>query len=153
MLADSYIVPECIVRPGSFGALMALYEANFIKLSTLIPDVAEVSGRRLSDHTEDCDLFCQINTRTRYTCEFEMTYLFPEANGRVAADPGLHAKAYFDARMVEVLHWAPDQRHDALLSISRLAAVVLERRWALNIMFSKWLDYMLDVGHSFRPQS
>ena len=35
MLADSYIVPECIARPGSFGGLMTLYEANYIKLTQL----------------------------------------------------------------------------------------------------------------------
>ncbi|MGI9308202.1 MAG: DUF1249 domain-containing protein [Gammaproteobacteria bacterium] len=141
------------MRPGSFGALMALYEANFIKLSALIPDVTHLSGPHLSDSTEDCDLFFGITGRTRYTCEFELSYLFPEADGTVVADPGLHAKAYFDARMIEVLHWSPDHRHDALVSISRIASAALEQRWALNIMFSKWLDYLLDQGHSFSAQS
>ena len=32
MLADSYIVPECFVRPGTLGGLISLYEGNFIKL-------------------------------------------------------------------------------------------------------------------------
>jgi uncharacterized protein YqiB (DUF1249 family) len=132
---------------------MALYEANFIKLTSLIPNVTHVSGAQLSDDTDDCDLFFQINMRARYTCEFELTYLFPEADGSVSADPGLHSKAYFDARMVEVLHWAPDHRHEALVSISKMAAVVLEQRWALNIMFSKWLDYLLDQGHAFSARS
>ena len=37
VLADSYIVPQCRAEPRSLGALMALYEGNFIKLIALAP--------------------------------------------------------------------------------------------------------------------
>ena len=56
MLADSYIVPECFVRPGTLGGLISLYEGNFIKLCSLLGDPGRVSGQFISRTSKDCDL-------------------------------------------------------------------------------------------------
>ena len=84
-----------------------------------------------------------------YTVDLRLTYVFAMPGG-VEADPDLTLRAYLDARLVEVVGWASGHRHDLL---SRLAADCrreLDRRWARNIMLSKWLDYLQDRGHTIR---
>jgi hypothetical protein len=148
MLADSYIVPECIAQPRSFGGLMALYEGNYIKLNGLITKLGQQSGQFMSYTANDCDLRLIIETRTRYTCLMRLTYLFP-VSGTTVADPDLCTKVYFDARMAEVRSWAKHHRHEVLRNLDHRYSRELDRRWSRNMMLSKWLDYLLDMGHAF----
>ena len=148
MLADSYIVPECIAQPRSFGGLMALYEGNYIKLNSLIAELGQQSGQFMSYTANDCDLRLIVETRTRYTCLLRLTYLFP-VSGSTVADPDLCTKVYFDARMAEVRSWAEHHRHEVLRNLGHRYSRELDRRWSRNMMLSKWLDYLLDMGHAF----
>lgn len=148
MLADSYIVPECIVRPGSFGGLMALYESNFIKLNQLVGWVDGVSSNELSVVPGDERLMLAIESATKYTASLRLTYLFDE-NATVIAEPDLMVRVYLDARMTEVRGWANCHRHRVLRRLSNQFKSELDRRWSENMMLSKWLDYLLDCGHSF----
>jgi uncharacterized protein YqiB (DUF1249 family) len=154
MLVDSYIVPECIARPGTFGGLMTLYEANFIKLIQLIPQLSVRTGATRSSVDSDCDLYLTIENQTKYTCELRLTYLFEETGldsefEGVIADPNLVAKVYYDARMVEVYSWVNAHRHTLLHRLKHQYERELDQRWVRNIMLSKWLDYLQDRGHSF----
>jgi len=153
MQVDSYLVPECIARPRSFGGLMTLYEANFIKLHTLLGKHRPAEGGYCSTVPGDCDLHLQVHEQTRYTCTFTLTYWFDEPHGAIA-DPDLSGRIYYDARMVEVRDWAAHHKHAGLISLSdavRSAAGPIETRWTRNIMFSKWLDYLDELGHGFQP--
>jgi uncharacterized protein YqiB (DUF1249 family) len=152
MLVDSYILPECIAKPGSFGGLMTLYEANFIKLVQIVPELSCVSKNLVSKSTEDCDLHLTIEHQTKYTCELRLTYLFDEDAGAVA-DPDLVARIYFDARMAEVRSWIDWRRHEVLRSLSEGWGTQLDQRWIRNMMFSKWLEYLQEKGHGFSPKS
>ena len=152
MLVDSYILPECIAKPGSFGGLMALYEANFIKLNQLVSGIESCPDTQVSCSTDDCDLYLQIEKRSKYTCELRLTYRFEEVEGLVA-DPDLVARVYLDARMAEVKGWIDSHRHELLRMLSRHCHQELGHCWSRNIMFSKWLDYLLDKGHEFAPIS
>jgi uncharacterized protein YqiB (DUF1249 family) len=152
MLADSYIVPECVVKPRSFGGLMALYETNFVRLSHLIDRLDVIAGERVSRCASDFPLYLSIENRTRYTCELRLSYHFladKEASEAIIADPDLSARVYFDARMVEVCDWAQQHRHALLKSLHNSYRTELDRRWANNIILSKWLEYLTDRGHSF----
>lgn len=158
MLTDSNIIPQCIYGPGSFGGLMALYEGNFIKLNHLLGDIRKTAGDRyLSAGTADCDLFLTVESSVRYTQVFRLTYLFQDEDfggeNRLIADPDLCVRVYLDARLVEVAGWAAHHQHDVLKSLQRRFTRELDRRWANNMMLGKWLDYLLDMGHSFRPVS
>jgi uncharacterized protein YqiB (DUF1249 family) len=158
MLTDSSIVPECIYGPGSFGGLMALYEGNFIKLNHLLGGISKSAGDRyLSAGTADCDLYLTVESSVKYTQVFRMTYLFldedfPEEN-RLIADPDLCVRVFLDARLVEVAGWAAHHQHDVLKGLHQRFTRELDRRWANNMMLGKWLDYLLDMGHSFQPVS
>ena len=148
MLVDSYILPECIVKPGSFGGLMALYEANYIKLNQLAGSLEYCPNQRISFSSQDCNLYISVENRSRYTCELRLTYLFNEGND-VVADPDLVARVYFDARMAEVKGWINAHRHELLRSLSRRYRGELDLCWTRNIMLSKWLDYLIERGHHF----
>jgi len=148
MLVDSYILPECIARPGSFGGLMALYEANFIKLNQLVSNLGDCAEIQLSGVPADSDLHLQIEKRSKYTCEIRLSYLFAEGEIFIA-DPDLVARVYFDARMVEVKGWINSHRHELLRTLKRQHRRELGDCWSRNIMFSKWLDYLLEQGHAF----
>jgi uncharacterized protein YqiB (DUF1249 family) len=156
MFADSYIVPECLARPGSFGGLMTLYEANNIKLTQLIPKLCDRDGVAVShdnapdnsDDNSDCDLHLIIEHQTKYTCELRLTYLF-EDEAKLIADPDLIARVYYDARMVEVRSWIDHHRHAVLRKLSQEYRRELDQRWVRNIMLSKWLDYLQERGHFF----
>ena len=152
MLVDSYILPECIAKPGSFGGLMALYEANFIKLNQLVDGLDHCTDTLISQSADDCDLYLRIEKRSKYTCELRLTYQFDEPEGPVA-DPDLIARVYLDARMAEVKGWIDSHRHELLRMLSRHCHQELGHCWSRNIMFSKWLDYLLDKGHVFSPVS
>lgn len=148
MLVDSYIVPECIAGPRSFGGLMALYEGNYIKLSQLAPGLSTARGVHTSRNPEDFELQLTVENRTPYTALLQLTYVFEEF-GRRLYDPDMQIRVYFDARMVEVLSWAPNNRHHVLKDLAERYPKELHRRWALNQVLGKWLDYLLDTGHRF----
>jgi uncharacterized protein YqiB (DUF1249 family) len=154
MIADSLIVPECIFRPGSFTGLMTLYESNYLKLHQLLGD--QLSGMQDSvSHAErDCDLHLNVLTRDRYTTTFRLTYWFesrPEdqSDWDQIADPDLTLKAYHDARLLEAVSLAVFHRHHKLRELAQHHVAELDRRWQRNMMLNKWLDYVLDSGHSF----
>lgn len=156
VLADSYIVPQCSAEPRSLGALMALYEGNFIKLIALAPGITctAVSEPGLSRSPHDLDLHLSIDAVTRYTVDLRLTYLFEEFAGGglrgLSADPDLHLRVYLDARMVEVISWSISHRHEVLRQLAAVTFRELDRRWSRNIMLGKWLDYLDDRGHAFR---
>jgi uncharacterized protein len=151
MLADSDIVPKCIVRQGSLGGLITLYEGNFIKLASLLGNPVAASGRFVSRSHRDGDLYLSIEEGSRYTRVLRLTYYFEEGAGGRVADPDLVLRLYLDARVTEVVGWADFHHHAGLKGIARYFSGEIDRRWARNMMLSKWLDYLLDNGHYFTP--
>ncbi len=152
IVTDSDIVPLCVIKPGGFGALMALYEANFIKLSRLVPKLAERSGEYLSSPRQDCNLQLKVEEKSRYTRAIRLSYLFEESSS-VVADPDLDLRVYLDARLVEVKGWAANHRHIVLHHMRREVRGEVDRRWSCNVVLSKWLDYLLEMDHCLKPCS
>jgi len=127
---------------------MALYESNFIKLSMLVGEVGQPGDYLLSTTPADFDLYLSVESVTRYTQILRLTYLFDD-DGEVVADPDLLIRVYLDARMAEVAGWAEHHRHALLQGLATRYAREIDRRWSNNMMLSKWLDYLLEGGHSF----
>jgi uncharacterized protein YqiB (DUF1249 family) len=151
MLSDSYIVPECVIGSRSFGGLMALYEGNFIKFSRLLGSVGDKVGQNFcSKVAEDCDLYLSVESIEKYTKVLRLTYEFSEKD-QVIADPDLIVRVYTDARMTEVAGWAPHHQHSVLRDLAKRFTREIDKRWSRNMMLSKWLDYLTDKGHAFRP--
>ena len=148
MFDDSLIRPGCSAAPGSFAALMALYESNFVRLRWLIPDVRHISGSVTSHVPGDCPLNLVVIDRAPYTTTIRLTYFFGDGERRVA-DPDLTVRVYHDACVAESLDYCRNHRQGALHHFGEFSRSELGQRWARNMMLNKWLEYCSEQGHGF----
>lgn len=149
MLVDGLIVPQCVYRPGTFTGLMTLYESNYIKLGLLTPTYEWPKDVLVSSSARDNDLYAEIVKREPYTTTMRLTYWFQEADGASLADPDLVLRIYHDARLVEAVTSGEAHRHAKLRELAgNGSSAELDRRWRLNMILNKWLDYLFEVGHS-----
>lgn len=149
MLADSQLVPECIYRPGSFSGLMLLYESNYLKLSGLTGELAADCQQWISRAKGDNDLSLERTDFERYTSTLCMTYWLLDGEGIRIKDPDMTIRVYHDAGLVEAVTCRTGHQHRLLREIDQSHAGELNRRWHINMMLNKWLDYLLDSGHGF----
>jgi len=148
MVVDSLLVPQCIYRPGTFTGLMTLYESNFIKLHQLAAALDWPADAIVSSSPRDSDLHAEIVRREPYTTTLRLTYWFPEEGGVSAPDPDIVVRIYHDARLVEAVSSRDAHRHTKLREWAGSSNAELDRRWRLNMLLNKWLDYLFEVGHS-----
>ncbi len=153
LLSDSLLVPECVYRPGTFSALMTIYESNYLKLERLLEGLELAAETWMSAGTHDCDLHLKLLRSERYTTTFKMTYWFDDAAEGLVADPDLIVRIYHDAGLAEGCGGRHSHQHRVLQELERVHRLELDRRWQTNIMLNKWLDYVLQMGHRFEPQS
>ena len=153
MLVDSLIVPECIYRPGSFTGLMTLYESNYIKLSQLTTEFEWSGWSMVSTSARDKDLHAQLVRREPYTTTLKLTYWFEESGGVLVPDPDLILRVYHDARLAEAVSGRDRHTHHKLRELAGDSSSELDRRWRINMMLNKWLDYLFDVGHCLHRPS
>jgi uncharacterized protein YqiB (DUF1249 family) len=148
MLVDSLIVPECIYRPGSFTGLMTIYESNYIKLSQLTTAFDWSGWSMVSSTPRDKDLHAQLLRREPYTTTLKLTYWFEESGDVLVPDPDLILRVYHDARLAEAVSGRDRHTHHKLRELAGDSGAELDRRWRINMMLNKWLDYLFDVGLS-----
>ncbi len=146
MLRDYQLVPETVVRPGSFVGLMTLYESNYLRLLQLVPEIHRLDGCYRSTVAGDCDLYLEILERSRYTVTMSLSYMFTEDDVRVA-DPDMQVRLYLDGHLAEAMRCSGEHRHAALRRLSRAHRKELDLRWRRNMLLNKWLEYLMDQGH------
>jgi uncharacterized protein len=149
MIAEGSIALPCPTQPGSFTALMHLYESNYVRLHWLLDDVGTLSERQCSRVVADLPLYLEVIERRPYTSTLRLTYLFEDDRGPVA-DPDLMIRVYHDARLAEAMACRRQHLHHALRNFDTVAGDELNRRWTRNSMLNKWLEYCYDHGHHFR---
>jgi uncharacterized protein YqiB (DUF1249 family) len=147
MVVDSLLVPQCVYRPGTFTGLMTLYESNYIKLHALASAFDWPADALVSSSPRDNDLHAEIIRREPYTTTMRLTYWFDDA-AAPAADPDLIVRIYHDARLVEAVSSREAHHHAKLRELATSNSAELDRRWRLNMLLNKWLDYLFEVGHS-----
>lgn len=136
MNRDPNTVVSWRTRPQSFGALMAIYENNYHRLSRLVGGFSNIRPLTVSSVEGDCDLKLALLERTPYTLTLMLTYEFlPQTE--LNDSPNLSIRVFEDARLcsAEVIYDNPKAR-------------TLEARWQRNIFLNKWLDYLLDKGYT-----
>jgi len=148
MLSDSIVSIPRMTCPGSFAALMTLYESNYVRLGWLLPDFRSAAPEQPSVVPGDLPLYLTVLERARYTTTLCMTYYFDDGDMRIA-DPDLQVRIYHDACLVEAMACTHHHRHRALKNFDTGPGVELNRRWARNVMLNKWLEYCSDQGHRF----
>lgn len=143
--------------PGSFSALMDLYERNYIQLRRLLPVMPSALTVQVSQTPGGLDLYLRIIERCRYTSELTLTYQFSHDDGPPVAEPDLRIRVYHDARLAEVMavharrpfstNLADTGR--VLADTGRVDRASLYLRWRINRFLYKWLSYCLRQGHCF----
>ncbi len=146
MLLDSQLVPQTILKRGSFVGLMALYESNYLRLLRLIPEVARLDGCFRSRVAGDCDLYVEVLERCRYTVTLSLTYHIETDDG-LLMDPDMTVRVYLDGQLAEAMAIGQKQRHVALRQLVRAHRRELDLRWQRNCILNKWLDYLSESGH------
>lgn len=149
MLADSLLLPECDFRPGSFSGLMLLYESNYLKLCGLIGELDADSSHWISRARGDNDLFLERTRVEPYTTTLCMTYWLRDGDGIELKDPDMTIRIYRDAGQAEAVSCLAGHSHRLLRELRSSHASELDRRWQINMMLNKWLDYLFDSGHGF----
>lgn len=150
-VSDSAIALGVAARPGSFTALMGLYESNYVRLGWLLGDLDEMGGYYRSQVANDLTLHVSVREVERYTTTFKMTYWF-DVDGERIADPDLDVRIYHDARLAEAMACRRSPRgHKVLEGYDPGHGSELEKRWMRNMMLNKWLEYCVDLGHRFEP--
>jgi uncharacterized protein len=150
---DALLPVSWRTRPRGFGALMSLYESNYLRLAQLCGDPARLSGERVSHVAGGCDLKLNVLEQCPYTTTLGLTHLFhdPAAVGAgletFLSYPDVRIRVYGDARMAQAQHWPADRPEPFGIDAARTERE-LEQRWLHNNMLNKWLEYCLDLGHS-----
>lgn len=149
--------PSCtgLIRhdtPGTFAALMDLYERNYINLRRLLPVMPSAQAVCVSRICSGLDLHLRVIDRCRYTSELLLSYQFDQDDGSVIAEPNLRIRVYHDARVAEVL--AAHPRHQPTFAAHIFGGRPMDNaslfaRWRSNRFLYKWLTYCLRQGHCF----
>jgi uncharacterized protein len=143
--------------PGTFAALMDLYERNYINLRRLLPVMPPASASRVSRAPGGLDLYLYAIERCRYTSELILTYQFSQNDGTALAEPNLRIRIYHDARLAEVMAARPRRyppfSTDFISRQTQMDTPPLLARWRINRFLFKWLTYCLRQGHRFTEQS
>lgn len=127
---------------------MDMYEANYIRLRQMMPELFHLQGHHVSRVSGGLDLHLRVVERTRHTWTLWLSYDFgPDCAPRLR--PDLLVRVYRDARQAEVL--SRTCRFETL-SPQRFASdldSMLLCKWRLNRFLYKWLGYLLRQGHRF----
>ena len=137
-----------LVRPRSFAGLMSLYEGNHVRLKQLLGNLRRLPTDAVSASPTDLPLHLAVQEEGRYTTVMQLTYWFEDGLARVA-DPDLSLRIYHDARLAEAVSCAEAPRHAVLREVWQPARSEMQRRWTLNILLHKWLEFCLDNRHTF----
>ena len=144
--ADTWLRTSWRARPGSFVALMSLYESNRLRLRSLLGEVRGMQGTWHSAVEGECTVEVVVLEQSAYTTVLLLNYLFDEATGLVR-EPALEVRLYHDADLAEASRVGVQEPRGPLRIIDRLLPASLDARWRRNILLNKWLEYLTDTGH------
>ena len=122
----------------SFATLMELYEANYIRLRRLIPDLEHCAGHTVSRIPDGLDLHLRIVERSRFTTTISLNHGFEGGGLDASPMPAMRIRIYHDARLVE-----------ALSGDTSVAPSLLHHRWKCNRFLQHWLSHCLSRRHRF----
>jgi len=144
--SDTWLRASWRARPGSFVALMSLYESNRVRLRSLLGEVRSLQGTWHSSVEGECTLEVVVLEQSAYTTVLLLNYLFDEVTGMVK-EPALEVRLYHDADLAEASRVGTQEPRGPLRVIDRLLPASLDARWRRNILLNKWLEYLADTGH------
>jgi uncharacterized protein YqiB (DUF1249 family) len=133
--------------PGRFEFLMGLYAENYHRLTRLFAPQQLSPGRYVSDVDDGLDVHMHVQECHPYTLELELTYDFVDAQTGQRA-PSAQLRMYTDAHVAEALHCHPGRHLWQVLGPFSPAHTVFQHRLRMNGFLSRWLEYLVEQGHS-----
>lgn len=130
------------------AALITLYEANYVRLARLAPELERIDGPVVSRVGGALDLHLSVVERHAYTTTLELTYLFETPAGPVL-EPNARVRVYHDVRAVELLGHCRRRRARRHLPRQRGRMPEVDRKWEMNRFLLKWLKFCTHQGHLF----
>lgn len=135
---------QTATRPNE---LQQLQESLYQQTMLLIPDSVSTSQYFCSQINDQPALHLHILEQHPYTTFLRLTHEL-NTGERTASEPEAHIRMYHDLRIAEVTAF------DLRRGINRLAGpdlnptAVQRIHWRQNRALHKWLDYLLQLGHS-----
>ena len=142
-------------RQARFGdrdiaGLIRVYEASYVRLAKLIPDLPSCDRAMVSRVAGVLDLHLAITERQRYTTSLVLTYRFPDRDGCVL-EPNARINVYHDVRAAEIVSHIRRRRNHAVRPWTPGRMPELDRKWRMNRFLLKWLIFCAYQGHIFLP--
>ena len=130
------------------AALIALYEANYVRLARLAPELDQFDKPVVSRVSGALDLYLNVVEHHAYTTTLELTYLFEGPIGP-ALEPNALLRVYHDVRAVELLSHCRRRRAHRYLPRQPGRMPEIDRKWEMNRFLLKWLKFCTHQGHLF----
>lgn len=141
--ARTALVPKL----NRFGWLMALYTENQTRLVRLFQPRDLPAGRYVSDIGDGLPLHVEVIEQHAYTTELRLTYaIFDPVTGE--PDPSAYLRLYHDTRQLEATHCYVGRRWQDVIGMFPPPARVIGHRLRMNTFLGKWLEYLVERGHS-----
>ncbi len=139
----SYVQPvntaECLEK---------LYESNFNKLFSLIPDLCSFQIHAIAVKKNKPTLYLKVLERSRHTLTIELTHQF-DTDFKKFFLPAVTIRIYLDAKLVEVLNDHARNHVSRVYKDPGRSVEIRNYKWRLNYFLQKWLDHCLDMQYSF----
>ena len=142
-------------RRARFGerdlaGLIRIYEANYVRLARLVPDLTASEGVMVSRVAGALDLYLEVIEHQRYTTSLRLTYRFAEGGGHVP-EPDARINAYHDVRAAELVSHCRRRKSRRVRPWIRGRMPELDHKWRMNRFLLKWLRFCAFQGHLFIP--
>ena len=141
------------VGRARFGArditgLIRIYEASYVRLAKLVPNLAGCDRVMVSRVVGALDLYLEIVERQPYTTTLVLTYRF--ADGDIL-EPNARINVYHDVRAAEVVAHSRRRKRRSVRPWTPGRMPELDRKWRMNRFLLKWLRFCSYQGHIFLP--
>ncbi len=132
--------------PQSFGALMEMYELNYIQLRLLLGEFEALPEYALAKVVGHVPVALTITDRAKHTTNLTLTYCFSsDHEGGRSYD--LDLRVYHDARQVEVVGQTHGLKAQSFLRGT--ADSMLAYRWRTNRFLYKWIRHLRRHQYQF----
>ena len=142
-------------RPARFGArdiggLIRIYEASYVRLRKLAPDLPACDRVMVSRVAGVLDLHLEVIERQPYTTSLVLTYRFPDRDGFVL-EPNARVNVYHDVRAAEIVSHSRRRVSRSVHPWTPGRMPEIDRKWRMNRFLVKWLRFCTHQGHIFLP--
>lgn len=127
---------------------MAECDANYWRLSRLMPDLGTVSRRAFGlcmRNAVPAEVAIEVTERSPYTTTLRVRHLAAFPWVRV---PEILVRMYHDARTAEVLACEDERPRQGRYPYPNQRMYQMDEKTQLNVFLGEWLSHCLDHGHS-----